>query len=121
MDKGVRSDPFDFTRTRVAKGILRKAIRTLVSKGAASDTYVVFSKLFMLDKAHSSFNMPQHFLPKYDFRYNRKVLLLDAHLKEAWKRHEYKKIAKNFMRESALNDLGHLLRHLFGSVVYAND
>nr|GEW27182.1 hypothetical protein [Tanacetum cinerariifolium] len=37
--QGVRSDPSDFTRTRVAEGISRKVIRTLVSKGAGSDTY----------------------------------------------------------------------------------
>ena len=30
-------------------------------------------KLFVLIKAPSSFNQPMHFLPKRDFRYNRKV------------------------------------------------
>lgn len=31
------------------------------------------NKLFVLIKAPSSFNQPQHFLPKRDFKYNRKV------------------------------------------------
>ncbi|PWA83549.1 hypothetical protein CTI12_AA166090 [Artemisia annua] len=74
---GVRSDPSDFTRTRVAEGISRKVIRTLVSKGAGSDSYAGPSRLFLLVKAHSSFNMPQHFLPKRDFRYNKKTFVQD--------------------------------------------
>lgn len=31
------------------------------------------SKLFLLVKAPSSFNLPLHFLPKRDFRYSKKV------------------------------------------------
>nr|GFA11987.1 hypothetical protein [Tanacetum cinerariifolium] len=79
--QGVRSDPSDFTRTRVAEGISRKVIRTLVSKGAGSDTYAGPSRLFLLVKARSSFNMPQHFLPKRDFRYNKKIVPMRLRIK----------------------------------------
>ncbi|XP_054778699.1 uncharacterized protein LOC129286698 isoform X2 [Prosopis cineraria] len=64
----------DFDRSKAADGLSRKAIRTLVSKGAGSVTYPGSSKLFLLIKAPSSFNQPQHFLPKRDFRYNRKIM-----------------------------------------------
>ncbi|KAI9119347.1 hypothetical protein K1719_010022 [Acacia pycnantha] len=64
----------DFIRSKAADGLSRKAIRTLISKGAGSVTYPGSSKLFLLIKAPSSFNQPQHFLPKRDFRYNRKIM-----------------------------------------------
>lgn len=76
-----------------------QAIRTLVSKCAGSNSYagymlglvckdcltcwllepkwdVLFlgpTKLFLLVKAPASFSQPVHFLPKRDFRYNKKV------------------------------------------------
>ncbi|KAI7755490.1 hypothetical protein M8C21_031664, partial [Ambrosia artemisiifolia] len=37
--KDVVSDACDFTKTKVAEGISRKVIRTLVSKGAGSESY----------------------------------------------------------------------------------
>ncbi|CDP03621.1 unnamed protein product [Coffea canephora] len=65
----------DFVRTKVADGICRKAIRTLISGGAGSnsDSYSGPSKLFLLVKAPSSLNLPLHFLPKREFRYNKKI------------------------------------------------
>ncbi|KAK7285369.1 hypothetical protein RJT34_20138 [Clitoria ternatea] len=66
----------EFTRSKVADGLSRKAIRTLISKGAGSVTYPGPIKLFLLIKAPSSFNQPTHFLPKRDFRFNRKVVPL---------------------------------------------
>ncbi|KAI3678935.1 hypothetical protein L6452_38239 [Arctium lappa] len=71
---GVLSEACDFTRTRAADAISRKVIRILVSKGVGSDSYAGPSKLFLLVKASSSFNMPLHFLPKRDFRYNKKTV-----------------------------------------------
>ncbi|KAJ9543230.1 hypothetical protein OSB04_022937, partial [Centaurea solstitialis] len=53
---------------------LQQVIRILVSKGVGSDSYAGPSKLFLLVKACSSFNMPLHFLPKRDFRYNKKIM-----------------------------------------------
>ncbi|XP_061341390.1 uncharacterized protein LOC133287739 isoform X2 [Gastrolobium bilobum] len=58
----------DFARSKAADGLSRKAIRTLISKGAGSVTYPGPIKLFVLIKAPSSFNQPLHFLPKRDFR-----------------------------------------------------
>ncbi|TKY62458.1 hypothetical protein E2542_SST12314 [Spatholobus suberectus] len=65
-----------FARSKAAEGLSRKAIRTLISKGAGSVTYPGPLKLFVLIKAPSSFNQPMHFLPKRHFRYNRKVVPL---------------------------------------------
>ncbi|KAI3760091.1 hypothetical protein L1987_50481 [Smallanthus sonchifolius] len=79
--KDVVSDACDFTKTRVAEGISRKVIRTLVSKGAGSESYEGPSKLFLLVKAPSSFNMPLHFLPKRDFRYNKKIVPMRLRIK----------------------------------------
>ncbi|KAK9282531.1 hypothetical protein L1049_005451 [Liquidambar formosana] len=64
----------DFTKSRAAEGLSRKAIRTLISKGAGSASYAGPIKLFLLVKAPSSINLPLHFLPKRDFRYNKKVV-----------------------------------------------
>lgn len=78
-----------------------QAIRALISSGAGSSSYAGFcadmsflcqckrvinsvlksfklfagpSKLFLLVKSSSTFNVPLHFLPKRDFRYGKKVL-----------------------------------------------
>ncbi|KAL2556816.1 hypothetical protein Fot_01555 [Forsythia ovata] len=64
----------DFGRSKVAEGLSRKAIRTLISRGAGSDSYAGPTKLFLLVKAPSSFNAPLHFLPKREFRYNKKIV-----------------------------------------------
>lgn len=66
----------DFARNKAAEALSRKAIRTLISKGAGSVAYPGPNKLFVLIKAPSSFNQPQHFLPKRDFKYNRKIVPL---------------------------------------------
>ncbi|KAK2363641.1 nonstructural protein [Trifolium repens] len=66
----------DFARSKAAEALSRKAIRTLISKDAGSVTYPGPNKLFVLIKAPSSFNQPQHFLPKRDFKYNRKIVPL---------------------------------------------
>ncbi|MED6199490.1 hypothetical protein PIB30_076366 [Stylosanthes scabra] len=66
----------DFGRNKVAEGLSRKAIRTLISKGAGSVNYPGPLKLFLLFKAPSSFNQPLHFLPKRDFRFHKKVVPL---------------------------------------------
>ncbi|KAI8574549.1 hypothetical protein RHMOL_Rhmol01G0363200 [Rhododendron molle] len=64
----------DFTKTRAAEGLSRKAIRTLISKGAGSDSYAGPTKLFLLVKAPSSLTVPLHFLPKRDFKYSKKIV-----------------------------------------------
>ncbi|KAL3531353.1 hypothetical protein ACH5RR_010675 [Cinchona calisaya] len=66
----------EFSRTKVADALSRKAIRTLISRGAGSNgnSYAGPSKLFLLVQAPSSLNMPLHFLPKRDFRYNKKIV-----------------------------------------------
>ncbi|XP_042516128.1 uncharacterized protein LOC122090553 [Macadamia integrifolia] len=64
----------DFTKSKAAEMLSRKAIRSLISKGAESMPYASPTKLFLLVKAPSSFNLPAHFLPKRDFRYSRKVV-----------------------------------------------
>ncbi|CAK9151061.1 unnamed protein product [Ilex paraguariensis] len=64
----------DFTKNKATEGLSRKAIRALISKGAGSDSYAGPTKLFLLVKAPSSFNLPLHFLPKRDFRYSKKVV-----------------------------------------------
>ncbi|XP_014495619.1 uncharacterized protein LOC106757460 isoform X1 [Vigna radiata var. radiata] len=73
---GVSKGADDFARSKAAESLSRKAIRTLISKGAGSVTYPGPIRLFVLIKAPSSFNQPLHFLPKRDFRYNRKVVPL---------------------------------------------
>ena len=73
---GVSNIGDDFPRSKAAETLSRKAIRTLISKDAGSVTYPGPSKLFVLIKARSSFNQPQHFLPKREFKYNRKIVPL---------------------------------------------
>ncbi|XP_044484952.1 uncharacterized protein LOC123210574 isoform X2 [Mangifera indica] len=69
--KSVPRDGVDFTKSKVAEGLSRKAIRALISKGAGSGSY----------PAPSSLNMPLHFLPKRDFRCSKKILPLRLWLK----------------------------------------
>ncbi|KAJ4954646.1 hypothetical protein NE237_011429 [Protea cynaroides] len=64
----------DFTISKAAETLSRKAIRSLISKGAESMPYASPMKLFLLVKAPSTFNLPAHFLPKRAFRYSRKVV-----------------------------------------------
>ncbi|KAJ9187644.1 hypothetical protein P3X46_003073 [Hevea brasiliensis] len=72
--KTVLRDASDFTKSRAAEGLSRKAIRALIAKGAGSDSHPGPTKLFLLVKAPSSFNLPLHFLPKRNFRYSKKIM-----------------------------------------------
>ncbi|KAL8530656.1 hypothetical protein ACS0TY_007624 [Phlomoides rotata] len=63
----------DFGRSKVAEALSRKAIRTMISMGAGSDSYAGPTKLFLLVKAPSYLNLPLHFLPKREFRQNKKT------------------------------------------------
>lgn len=63
----------DFSRSKIADILSRKAIRTMISKGVGSDSYAGPTKLFLLVKAPSFLNLPMHFLPKREFRPNRKT------------------------------------------------
>ncbi|KAL9168627.1 hypothetical protein ABFS82_04G027400 [Erythranthe guttata] len=62
----------DFSRSKTADNLSRKAIRTMISSGAGADSYAGPTKLFLLVKAPSHLNLPLHFLPKREFRQNRK-------------------------------------------------
>ncbi|KAK6141418.1 hypothetical protein DH2020_024823 [Rehmannia glutinosa] len=62
----------DFSRSKVAETLSRKAIRMLISRGAGSDSYAGPTKLFLMVKAPSYLNLPLHFLPKREFRHSRK-------------------------------------------------
>ncbi|KAI3439435.1 uncharacterized protein J3R85_004863 [Psidium guajava] len=72
--KVVSRDASDFTKNRVAEVLSRKAIRALISRGAGSGGYPGPTKLFLLVKAPTSFNQPLYFLPKRDFRCNKKIV-----------------------------------------------
>ncbi|EXB39364.1 hypothetical protein L484_025059 [Morus notabilis] len=72
--KSVPVGPPDFAKSRAAEALSRKVIRTLVSMGAGSASYQGISKLFLLVRAPSSFNLPLHFLPKRDFKYGKKTV-----------------------------------------------
>ncbi|XP_062208433.1 uncharacterized protein LOC133909915 [Phragmites australis] len=67
--------------TKLAQSVSRKAIRALVSRGAGSLSYTGPSKLFLLVRCPSTLNMPLDFLPKRDFRYSKKVVPLQMHIK----------------------------------------
>ncbi|KAJ7977418.1 F15k9.21, putative isoform 2 [Quillaja saponaria] len=67
-------DSDDFAKSKAAEGLSRKAIRTLISKGAGCGSYPGPTKLFLLIKAPSSCNLSLHFLPKRDFKYSKKIL-----------------------------------------------
>ncbi|KMT06135.1 hypothetical protein BVRB_7g163060 [Beta vulgaris subsp. vulgaris] len=71
----------DMTRNRTVEVLSRKVIRALISKGVGSATYKGPSKLFLLVKAPTLFNMPLHFLPKRDFQYSKKILPLRLQLR----------------------------------------
>ncbi|KAL3849861.1 hypothetical protein ACJIZ3_011743 [Penstemon smallii] len=64
----------DYSRSKVAESLSRKAIRTLISRGAGSNSYTGPTKLFLLVKAPSSLNLPLHFLPKREFRQYKKTV-----------------------------------------------
>ncbi|PKU85485.1 hypothetical protein MA16_Dca003225 [Dendrobium catenatum] len=60
-------------KSKVAEILLRKAVRALLSNGAGSSSFSGPTKLFLMIKSPCSFKSPLHFLPKRDFRFNRKV------------------------------------------------
>ncbi|KAE8676728.1 F15k9.21, putative isoform 2 [Hibiscus syriacus] len=64
----------NFVKGKTAEGLSRKAIRALITKGAGSSSYPGPTKLFLMVKAPTSFNLPLHFLPKRDFRYSKKIV-----------------------------------------------
>lgn len=64
----------DFTRNRVVEALSKKAIRVLISKGAGSSSSAGPTKLFLLVQAPPSIDLHLHFLPKRDFRYNKKIV-----------------------------------------------
>ncbi|XP_050204075.1 uncharacterized protein LOC126654073 isoform X2 [Mercurialis annua] len=70
----VLSASTDFTTNKAAEALARKAVRALITNGAGSGSYPGPSKLFLLVKAPSSFNLPLHFLPKRDFKYSKKIV-----------------------------------------------
>ncbi|XP_068661141.1 uncharacterized protein [Aristolochia californica] len=67
--------------SRAADLLSKKAIRALLSSGAGSVSYAGPMKLFLLVRAPTAFNLPQHFLPKRDFRYSKKVSPSRLHIK----------------------------------------
>ncbi|RZC55410.1 hypothetical protein C5167_014270 [Papaver somniferum] len=64
----------DYTKSRIADALSRKALRALISNGAGSVSYSGQTKLFLLVKAPATLNMPLHFLPKRDFKFHKKVV-----------------------------------------------
>ncbi|KAK9139706.1 hypothetical protein Scep_009387 [Stephania cephalantha] len=69
------------TKNKAAEALSRKIIRTLISNGAGSVSYAGPMKLFLLVKAPASFTLPQHFLPKREFRYKKKTVPFRLHIK----------------------------------------
>ncbi|KAJ3701554.1 hypothetical protein LUZ61_005259 [Rhynchospora tenuis] len=67
--------------SKVAQTLSKKAIRALVSNGAGSSKHTGPSKLFLLIKGPSHFNMPLQFLPKRDLRYSKKATQFGLHIK----------------------------------------
>ncbi|KAK8951174.1 hypothetical protein KSP39_PZI003845 [Platanthera zijinensis] len=68
-------------KSKVAEVISRKVVRGLISSGAGSLSFPGPTKLILLIKCTRAFSLPLHFLPKRDFRYNKKVLPIKLHIK----------------------------------------
>ncbi|KAH0464672.1 hypothetical protein IEQ34_004775 [Dendrobium chrysotoxum] len=68
-------------KSKVAEILSRKAVRALISNGAGSSSFSGPTKLFLMIKSPCSFKSPLHFLPKRDFRFNRKVVPIKLHIK----------------------------------------
>uniref|UniRef100_A0A1J3FIS7 Uncharacterized protein n=2 Tax=Noccaea caerulescens TaxID=107243 RepID=A0A1J3FIS7_NOCCA len=71
----------DFAKSKAADALSKKTIRALISTGAGSVSCPGPMRLFILVHAPPSLNLPQHFLPKRDFRYNRKFVPLKLRIK----------------------------------------
>ncbi|KAG1365167.1 hypothetical protein COCNU_12G001670 [Cocos nucifera] len=76
-----RGSAKDSSKSKVAEALSRKAIRALISSGAGSSSYAGPSKLFLLVKSSSTFNLPLHFLPKRDFQYSKKIAPFNLNIK----------------------------------------
>ncbi|KAJ4727490.1 F15k9.21, putative isoform 2 [Melia azedarach] len=72
--KSISKGEIDFSKSKAAEVLSRKAIRALISKGAGSVSYPGPTKLFVLVKASSALDLPLHFLPKRDFRCSKKIV-----------------------------------------------
>ncbi|WZZ77150.1 hypothetical protein YC2023_097722 [Brassica napus] len=64
----------DFSKSKATEALSKKTIRALISTGAGSTSCPGPMRLFVLVQAPPSLNLPQDFLPKRDFRYNRKIV-----------------------------------------------
>ncbi|XP_077218733.1 non-structural protein [Tasmannia lanceolata] len=71
----------DSTKSKVADSLSRKVIRALVSNGAGGGSYAGPMKLFLLVKAPATSNLAQHFLPKRDLKYSKKIVPFRLHIK----------------------------------------
>ncbi|CAH8283626.1 unnamed protein product [Eruca vesicaria subsp. sativa] len=71
----------DFSKSKATEALSKKTIRSLISTGAGSTSCPGPMRLFILVQAPPSLNLPQHFLPKRDFRYNRKFVPLKLRFK----------------------------------------
>lgn len=71
----------DFSKCKATESLSKKTIRALISTGAGSTSCPGPMRLFILVQAPASLNLPQHFLPKRDFRYNRKFVPLKLRFK----------------------------------------
>ncbi|KAJ0980717.1 hypothetical protein J5N97_008972 [Dioscorea zingiberensis] len=71
----------DCGKTKLAEALSRKAIRALISNGAGSASYLGPTKLYLLVKCSSTFNLPMHFLPKRQFKHPKKVVPFKLHVK----------------------------------------
>ncbi|KAL0697252.1 hypothetical protein Bca4012_053374 [Brassica carinata] len=71
----------DFSKCKATEALSKKTIRALISTGAGSTSCPGPMRLFILVQAPPSLNLPQHFLPKRDFRYNRKFVPLKLRFK----------------------------------------
>ncbi|CAH2039066.1 unnamed protein product [Thlaspi arvense] len=72
----------DFSKAKLQKHFQKRfTIRALISTGAGSTSCPGPMRLFILVHAPPSLNLPQHFIPKRDFRYNRKFVPLKLRFK----------------------------------------
>ncbi|KAG9457948.1 hypothetical protein H6P81_002456 [Aristolochia fimbriata] len=110
--RAVLENQLDTNNRRAADLLSKKAIRALLSNGAGSVSYAGPMKLFLLVRAPTGFNLPEHFLPKRDFKYSKKVLPFRLHIKcrkfnqETSKSHHTSQADEtSCSQESASNDM----------------
>ncbi|RWR76666.1 1, putative isoform 1 [Cinnamomum micranthum f. kanehirae] len=68
------------SKNKAAEALSKKAIRALISNGAGARSYAGPAKLFLLVKAPSTSNLSDHFLPKRDFKYSKKIVPFRLHI-----------------------------------------